>query len=199
MEARDSHIFPSKGALTQERKHQLQSRGNRKWRWHSSFVVFQPYIESLQLVNACHYSKETVARQLHSQKKKPLSAGIPKASFSSSVFWTRVCVLCCTNLMEQLPVAMLVAWSGANYPPPNTHRSAWTCLYPTLCFWQGRRVWGWWQPFPSSSAGGERKYTHPTLVTNCSNCTTEVFWKSILFKTWTSAIWLKWKHRLIRI
>ena len=42
---------------------------------------FQPYNESLELVPACRYSKETVARQLCLQKRKPLPGGIPKGEF----------------------------------------------------------------------------------------------------------------------
>jgi len=56
-------------------------------------VVFQPYIESLQLVNACHYSKETVARQLHSQKEKTIICRYPKGEFQLvSVLNEGVCV-----------------------------------------------------------------------------------------------------------
>lgn len=198
MAARDSHIFPSKGALTQERKHQLQSRGNRKWRWHSSFVVFQPYIESLQLVNACHYSKETVSRQLHSQKEKNIICRYPKGEFQLvSVLNEGVCVAlykfdgtaaCCN--VGSMKCSQL---STPKHSPISLNLSLPHVVFLTMeeeCEDDDN-------PFPSSSAGGERKYPHPTLVTNCSNCTTEVFWKSILFKTWTSAIWLKWKHWLI--
>ena len=191
-------FFPLRGALTRERKHQLQSRGNRKWRWHSSFVVFQPYIESLQLVNACHYSKETVSRQLHSQKEKNIICRYPKGEFQLvSVLNEGVCVAlykfdgtaaCCN--VGSMKCSQL---STPKHSPISLNLSLPHVVFLTMeeeCEDDDN-------PFPSSSAGGERKYPHPTLVTNCSNCTTEVFWKSILFKTWTSAIWLKWKHWLI--
>ena len=42
---------------------------------------FRSFKETLQLVNACRYSKEAVARQLQSQKKKQLPASLPKGEF----------------------------------------------------------------------------------------------------------------------
>ena len=113
-------FFPLRGALTRERKHQQRKQEVEV----TVFICgFQLYKESLHLVNAYCYSNETVARQLHSHRNcyPPV---LRRASFSSFAFWMRVCALRCTNLMEQLPIAMLAARSTANYSPPNTHRSA---------------------------------------------------------------------------
>ena len=172
MAARDSHIFPSEGALTPERKHQLQSRGNRKWRWQSSFVVSS---FTKKVCNACCYSNETVARQLRSHRNCYLPVSW-RASFSSLAFWMHCVVQIWWNS------CLLQCWLHKAQPTthPQTLTNQLEPVSTSCCVSDhGRGVWKWWQPLSSSSAGGERKHLHPTLIANCSNCTTEVFQKSI--------------------
>lgn len=175
MEARDSHIFPSKGSSNSRKKTPASKQRKQEVEVTLFICGFPAIHRKFALVNACHYSKETVARQLHSQKEKNIICRYPKGEFQLvSVLNEGVCVAlykfdgtaACCNVGSM---------KCSQLSTPKHSLISLNLSLPHVVFLTMEECEDDDNPFPSSSAGGERKYPHPTLVTNCSNCTTELF------------------------